>query len=150
LFRQLKEVFDLLPWNKVPDLAKDPLMQIKTQIDIFLKQYPKRLLSNLHIEKVSFPGLKNRALIRDLTDQELKSLFAKGGLREAHNGHIYQRLKQRGAEFGLSTPDNVASAINYGTRRAGKNPGTVEILLPNGRGYFVVNGKGELITITFE
>ncbi|HJZ54491.1 MAG TPA: hypothetical protein VKE74_06010 [Gemmataceae bacterium] len=96
--------------------------------------------------RLTFTGLiKNRPLA-ELTQQEIRNAFAKVGLREAHNSHFISRLIERGPQFGINTLDDLARALTNGTARAGAQPGTVEIVLPNGRAAVVVNSFGELVT----
>ncbi len=97
--------------------------------------------------RVAFTGLiKNRAL-NTLTQQEVRNAFAKVGLREAHNSHFISRLISRGPQFGINTLDDFARALSNGTAQAGRQAGTIEIVLPNGRAAIVVKeATGDLIT----
>ncbi|RIK82529.1 MAG: hypothetical protein DCC67_07065 [Planctomycetota bacterium] len=96
--------------------------------------------------RVAFVGLIAKRPLVQLTHQEIRNAFAKIGLREAHNSHFISRLIARGPQFGVHTLDDLARALNGGVARAGSQPGTVEIVLPNGRAAAVVNAAGELIT----
>lgn len=96
--------------------------------------------------RIGFVGLIRHRPLAQLTQQEIRNAFAKVGLREAHNSHFISRLIQRGPDFGINTLDDLARALNNGVARAGRQPGTTEIVFPNGRAAAVVNQAGELIT----
>ncbi len=96
--------------------------------------------------RIAFVGLINNRPLASLGQQEIRNAFAKVGLREAHNSHFISRLIARGPNFGISTLDDFARAINNGAARAGRSAGTVEIVIPNGKAAVVINQLGELIT----
>lgn len=52
---------------------------------------------------------------KEITMNEFIEALQATGWREAHNGHIYQRLCERGAAFGLKTPNDFARALKGGT-----------------------------------
>ena len=98
--------------------------------------------------RIAFVGLiKNRPLV-ELTQQEIRNAFAKVGLREAHNSHFISRLVERGPQLGIQTLDDFARALNNGVARVGRDR-TIEIMIPNGRAFIVMNEAGELITLTY-
>jgi hypothetical protein len=99
--------------------------------------------------RIAFVGLiKNRPLV-ELTQQEIRNAFAKVGLREAHNSHFISRLVERGPQLGIQTLDDFARALNNGVARVGSQAGTIQIVIPNGRAFIVMNEAGELITLTY-
>jgi hypothetical protein len=100
----------------------------------------------LRFGRITFVGLINNRPLITLTQQEIRNAFAKVGLREAHNAHFISRLVERGPQFGIHTLDDFARALNYGAARVGGSPGTIEIVLPNGRAAIVFNTLGELVT----
>jgi hypothetical protein len=66
------------------------------------------------IEQLTFPGAIGNMPFRAITMNQFINALKQNGWREAHNAHIYQRLLERGKEFGIHTPNDLASALRYG------------------------------------
>jgi hypothetical protein len=97
--------------------------------------------------RLSFRGLDRGRPLGDLTHQEVRSLLAQAGAREAHNAHFVKRLVERGPLFGVRTMDDFARAFNAGTVLAGRH-GTVIVELSPSGARAVLNRFGEFVTLT--
>jgi hypothetical protein len=72
------------------------------------------------IDQIEFRGLIGNIRFQAITEAEFRNALGKCGWREAHNGHIYKRLCERGPRFGILTPNDFARALRDGqTRMAG-------------------------------
>lgn len=60
------------------------------------------------LERLEFVGsIANRALA-EITGPQFNRALARIGWREAHNGHFFMRLRERGPDWGLVTPGDVS------------------------------------------
>ncbi len=80
--------------------------------------------------RIAFTGLIRHRQLTQLTHQEIRNAMTQAGMREAHNAHFISRLIERGSSFGLKNLDDLATAINNGVMRVGRQPNTVEIVFP--------------------
>jgi hypothetical protein len=64
------------------------------------------------IQKLVFKGLIGNMPWAKMTVNEFINALEENGWREAHNGHIYQRLKERGPRLGIKTPNDLARALS--------------------------------------
>ena len=96
--------------------------------------------------RVAFTGLIRNRPLSQLTHQEVRNAMAQAGMREAHNAHFVSRLIERGSHYGIHTLDDLARALNNGVARAGKQPGTIDIVFPSGRAAATINSQGHFIT----
>jgi hypothetical protein len=64
------------------------------------------------IQKLAFKGLIGNMPWAKITMNEFINALEENGWREAHNGHIYQRLKERGPRLGIKTPNDLARALS--------------------------------------
>ena len=85
-----------------------------------------------------------------MTDMEIKNLFSSAGLREptgAAKAHFFMRLKERGPDMGLNTPQDVARALRDGRIVPGSKAGLVDLILPGERGVIGMTTEFEFTTI---
>ncbi len=66
------------------------------------------------IDQLEFRGAIGNMPFRAVLMNQFVNALSLNGWREAHNGHIYKRLVERGMEFGLNTPDDFARALRDG------------------------------------
>ena len=67
------------------------------------------------IDQIQFTGLIGNKPWAEITVTEFLAALGKNGWREAHNGHIYMRLKERGPGLGIRTPNDFARALKSGS-----------------------------------
>lgn len=91
------------------------------------------------IDSLRFSGLVKNRRLKDITGPEFHEALTKAGWREAHNGHILKRLRQRGPACGIKTLEDFGRALKKGTTEEGERGVTVRIL-PRG-GYVVYKGN---------
>lgn len=144
---ELQKAIKKLPLDQLPPSARKELDEIIKIIDNYMGRFGASVAKGVVLKPISFVGSIGRRPFKQLTQQEMRNAFAKVGLREAHNGHVFMRLIQRGPAAGINNLDDFARAWNNATKKAGR-PGTVEVHLPSGV-MVIVNGAMELITITF-
>ncbi len=147
--KQVKKALDLIPWDKIPKTAKGPLQEIQGMVNGFLTRYPRVLENAFPFRNVQFHGLARNKKLVEMTDMEIKNAFARIGIREpkgAKKAHFFQRLKTRGAEMGLHTPQDVANALRDGHILPGKEAGWVDLELPGGRGIIGMTTEFEFMT----
>lgn len=66
------------------------------------------------IERIEFVGLIGNRLLTQITTNEFMNALGKLGWGEAPNAHILQRLRERGAAWGIRTPNDFAQALRDG------------------------------------
>lgn len=66
------------------------------------------------IDSIEFRGLIGNKAWHEMTGPEFLDALEKNGWREAHNAHIFMRLKQRGPRLGIYTPNDFARALRDG------------------------------------
>jgi hypothetical protein len=66
------------------------------------------------IDQIEFRGLIGNRLLASITTNEFMNALAAFGWGEAHNGHILQKLRERGSRWGIRTPNEFARALRNG------------------------------------
>lgn len=66
------------------------------------------------IENVEFGGLIGNRSLHAITTSEFVNALSKCGWREAHNGHILQKLRKRGLVWRINTLNDFARALRNG------------------------------------
>jgi len=74
-----------------------------------------------------------------------RQALKENGWREAHNGHIYKRLVERGAALGIKTPNDFARALRDGTTEDAEEGASRRVC--RGGNCWVIFRGGSLITI---
>ena len=97
------------------------------------------------IDKLTFTGALGDQEFKDMTVNMFTNALAKNGWREAHNGHIYKRLVERGARFGIKTPNEFARALRGG-RTEDAEEGAKARVCCGGR-CWVIYKEGSFITL---
>lgn len=101
------------------------------------------------IEMLSFRGLIGNTEFQDITGPDFMNALHTAGWREAHNAHIFRRLRERGAHLGIRTPNDLVRAIGRGTTQR-QADGTCLRAICQGRAVIVYRETtGALITLTF-
>lgn len=130
----------------VASAVRIKLFEMDTEISRFLDDYPRVVLRIVDIPHFRPVGLIATRKLRDATQISLRNAMAQSGIREAHNSHFLMRLIDRGPTRGIKNLGDFARELNAGIRQLGKEPGTVEILLPSSGAKVVANLRGELLT----
>ena len=97
------------------------------------------------IDQIEFRGLLGNRPFASILMNEFINALRLNGWREAHNAHIYQRLLQRGVEFGLRTPNDFARALRDGRTLPAEGGASVRIC--HGGQCWVIYRDHEFITI---
>ena len=71
-------------------------------------------------------GIVNRTW-DEITMNEFVNALNKCGWREAHNAHIYQRLRERGPFLGVFTPGDFARALRDGYSLPARDGATARV-----------------------
>lgn len=101
------------------------------------------------IEMLSFRGLIGNTELQDITGPDFMSALRTSGWREAHNAHIFKRLRERGVHLGIRTPNDLVRAIRRGSTQR-EADGTCLRTICDGRAVIVYREQtGALITLTF-
>ena len=130
----------------LPTTVRVRLFEMDTEISRFLEEYPRAVLKIVDIPHFRPVGLIAGRKLRDVTQSSLRNALAQSGIREAHNSHFLMRLIDRGPTRGIRNLGDFARELNAGIRQLGKEPGTVEVLLPSSGAKVVANLRGELLT----
>ncbi len=97
------------------------------------------------IDKLNFKGAIGNMPWKDITMNEFINALKESGWREAHNGHIYKRLVERGAALGIKTPNDFARALRDGTTEDAEDGASRRVC--RGGNCWVIFRGGSLITI---
>lgn len=66
------------------------------------------------IDQIEFGGLIGNRMLASITTNEFMNALGKLGWGEATNGHILQKLRERGGRWGIRTPNDFARALRNG------------------------------------
>jgi hypothetical protein len=101
----------------------------------------------VEIERFAFVGSIGGYTLQDVTGNQWDNALRRIGWREAHNGHLLMRLKQRdrGEAFGLYTMNDFAAAVRSGYSVPS---GTAMARIPGNRAFMVIYRDHSFITIT--
>lgn len=130
----------------LPSAVRLKLFEMDAEITRFLDDYFRVVLKAVDIPHLKPVGLIASRKLRDATQISLRNALERSGIREAHNSHFLMRLIDRGPVRGIKTLGDFARELNTGIRQIGKEPGTIEIVLPSSGAKVVANLKGELLT----
>lgn len=97
------------------------------------------------IDKLEFKGAIGNMPWKSITMNEFINARKLNGWREAHNGHIYKRLIERGSSWGIKTPNDFARALRNGTTEEAENGAKKRVCLSGN--CWVVFRDNNLITI---
>jgi hypothetical protein len=89
-------------------------------------------------------GIGNRRF-GNITMNEFINALKANGWREAHNAHIYQRLVERGPEFGIYTPNEFARALRNGFTQPAERGASMRVCC--GNTCWVIYQGNEIITL---
>jgi hypothetical protein len=98
------------------------------------------------IDRIKFRGSIGNRDFKDITVNEFLEALAKCGWREAHNGHIYKSLVERGAPWGIRTPNDFARALRAGATEDGDR-GEKRRVCCHGKCWVIYRGN-RFITLT--
>lgn len=101
------------------------------------------------IEFLNFRGLIGNTEFQDITGPDFMNALNTAGWREAHNAHIFKRLRERGPHFNIRTPNDLVRAIGRGSTQH-QADGTCLRSICDGRAALVYREEtSSLITLTF-
>jgi hypothetical protein len=95
---------------------------------------------------LTFRGLIGNKKWGEILPAEWAQALAQNGWREAHNGHLLLRLKQRATAFGVRTPNELARALRDG-RSEPADKGAMARVPRNGKFKVIYRGSS-FITLT--
>ncbi len=98
------------------------------------------------IDAIEFRGLIGNKTWDDITGLEFFHALEKCGWREAHNAHIFLRLRQRGPELGILTPNDFARALRDGSTIPAQNGALQRLCRAPAGDFAVIYREGAFIT----
>ena len=102
-------------------------------------------MAEVNIDELEFRGLIGNRPLRAITMNEFINALAQNGWREAHNAHIYQRLVERGPQWGINTANDFARALRGGVTQAADGGASRRVC--RGNAFWVIFRGNEFITI---
>ncbi|HWD91504.1 MAG TPA: hypothetical protein VG938_04060 [Verrucomicrobiae bacterium] len=110
-----------------------------------MSQYRRYSDAPKTIDELKFHGAIGNRRFCNITANEFNTALRANGWREAHNGHVYMRLIERGEQLGIFTPNDFARALRNGFTLRAKNEAFGRVC---GRNSWQVIFKGnQFITI---
>jgi hypothetical protein len=98
------------------------------------------------IQRLVFKGAIGNMPWAKITMNEFINALNENGWREAHNGHIYQRLKERGARLGIKNPNDLARALSRAKPEKAENGAMQCVIYSSGGDSCLVYRGNAMIT----